>query len=211
VTAAHGAPLEAAVELLERSLGYTRVMLADVGPRDFRRPTPCVGWTLGRLLDHMEDGLDAFTAAAAGHVDVTPAPPTATRVDALREKACALLGAWTSARPVQVTVGDGHLGAPLLVGTAALEITVHGWDVGRATGRRTPIPRDLARGLLPVAQLVVDATDRRSRFGAALSVSAAAPQDVRLLAHLGRSARRDLTGPLDTTSGEAHSRPEVAS
>ena len=151
------AALEGAVELLDRSLAYTRVMLADVQPDQLDRPTPCTGWDLHRLLAHMEDALDAFTEAAAGRVEVEPVPETGTRVEALREKACALLGAWTAARPVasdRVEVGDLGLDAPLLVATAALEITVHGWDVGQATGRGTPIPHDLARGLL---------TDRRAR------------------------------------------------
>ena len=48
--------------------------------------------------------------------------------------------------------------------TAALEITVHGWDVGQATGRRTRIPDDLAEGLLAVAQQVIDPVDRGPRF-----------------------------------------------
>ena len=79
---------------------------------------------------------------------------TTTRVEALREKACVLLGAWTAARPAddEIAIGDLGLDAPLLVATAALEITVHGWDVGQATGSRTRIPDDLARGLLGLAQ-----------------------------------------------------------
>jgi uncharacterized protein (TIGR03086 family) len=211
VTPAHGDPLDDAVELLERSLAYTRVMLADVRADNLRRPTPCAGWTLDRLLAHMEDALDAFTEAAAGRVEVTPAPPTSTRVDALREKACALLGAWARARPVAVRIGDQGLAAPVLVATAALEITVHGWDVGQATGRRSPIPRDLARGLLSVAQHVVDSADRGRRFAGAVPVPVTAPEDERLLAYLGRSVRLDLTGPPSMTSVEAPSRPEVAS
>ena len=211
MTPAHGDPLQGAVELLERSLAYTRVLLADVRPDQLRRPSPCAGWTLGRLLAHMEDGLDAFTEAAGGHVEVAPIPVTATRVDAMREKACALLGAWTQARPAAVTVGDTDLQAPLLVATAALEITVHGWDVGQATGRRTPIPQDLARGLLPVARQVVHPADRGGRFGAVVVAPRSASYDERLLAYLGRSDGHHLTGPPSTTSVEPHSRPEVAS
>jgi uncharacterized protein (TIGR03086 family) len=206
--------LDGAVELLDRSLAYTRVMLTDVGPGNLDRPTPCTGWTLGRLLAHMEDALDAFTEAAAGRVEIGPVPPTATRVEALREKACALLGAWTAARPLstqRVQVGDVDLDAPLLVATAALEITVHGWDVGQATGRGTPIPQELARQLLPVAQGVIHPADRGTRFGAALPVPAAAPPDQRLLALLGRTEDLNLTGPPGTTSVDPQSRRGLAS
>ena len=78
------ADLNGAVELLERSLAYTRVALADVRPDLLGRPTPCAGWSLGHLLAHMEDALDAFTEAAAGRVAVDPVPQTSSRVEALR-------------------------------------------------------------------------------------------------------------------------------
>jgi uncharacterized protein (TIGR03086 family) len=194
------AALQGAVELLERSLAYTRVVLADVRPEHLAAPTPCVGWTLERLLAHMEDALDAFTEAAAGRVRVEPVPATATRVDALREKACALLGAWSAARPTSgpdeyVEVGDLGLDAPLLVVTAALEITLHGWDVGQATGRGARIPEDLAAGLLAVAQVVVDGRDRGPRFAPPRAVDTAAPADLRLLAWVGRVPRLAAAPP----------------
>ena len=204
--------LDGAVELLERSLSYTRVMLADVRPDQLERPTPCTGWTLGHLLAHMEDALDAFTEAAAGRVAVEPAPPTDSRVDALREKACALLGAWTAARPAsdEVAVGDLGLDAPLLVATAALEITVHGWDVGQATGRGTRIPDDLARGLLGVAQHVIDVSDRGPRFAGPRPAPPTAPSDQRLLAWTGRVPPR-MTEPLVGNPGEPPTRGGLAS
>lgn len=187
------AQLDAAVELLDRSLAYTRVMLADVLPDQLERPTPCLGWTLSALLAHMEDALDAFIEAAAGRVQVDPVPPTDTRVEALREKACTLLGAWTAGRPADgrrlapVAVGELSLDAHLLVATAALEITLHGWDVGQSTGRRTPIPDHLAAGLLPVAREVIDASDRGGRFAGPRPAAPDAPSAERLLAWAGRA------------------------
>ncbi len=206
------AALEGAVELLDRSLAYTRGTLADVRPDLLDRPTPCVGWTLGQLLAHMEDALDAFTEAAVGRVEVDPVPPTTTRVDALREKACVLLGAWTAARQTSqdVEVGDLGLDAPLLVATAALEITVHGWDVGQATGRRTRIPGALAEGLLAIAQHVIDPVDRGPQFGSPRPARPEAPSDVRLLSWTGR-ATAHLTEPLRSNSGEPTARRGMAS
>ena len=207
MTPAAAAPaLERAVELLERALGYTRVVLADVGPDNLDAPTPCSGWTLARLLAHMDDALDAFTEAASGQVHVEPAPPTDDRVDTLREKACALLGAWTQARPPSVGVGDRRVAAPLLVATGALEIAVHGWDVAQATGRRTPIPDDLARGLQPIAERVIGPADRVSRFAAPRAPgSSTVPSDI-LLGFVGR-----MTGPVGWNSGEPPSPEGIAS
>ena len=200
------AALEGAVELLERALGYTRVTLADVRPDNLHAPTPCSVWTLSRLLDHMDDALDVFTEAASGQVHVERVPASDDRLDTLRQKACALLGAWTEARPSSVEIGDRRLDAPLLVATAALEITIHGWDVAQATGRGTPIPGDLARGLLPIAEQAIGPADRGSRFAAPLPLGPSTVPSDNLLAYVGRT-----TGPLGGNNGEPPSSEGIAS
>jgi hypothetical protein len=89
--------------------------------------------------------------------------------------------------------------APLLVATAALEITVHGWDVARALDLDHPVPPELAEALLPVAVLVVDPADRGVRFAPALRAPAYAASAERLLAHLGRDVHR-WSGHADRTA-----------
>jgi uncharacterized protein (TIGR03086 family) len=179
--------LAGAVELLERSLGYTRVILAGVPGADLDRRTPCRDWNLGQLLAHMDDGLDAFTEAAGGAVAVPARGWSPLRVERLQEKACALLGAWSGPAPAGVDVGGAELGSDLLVATAALEITVHGWDVGQALGSAPRIPNELAEQLLPVARQVVDDADRGVRFSPPHTLLALVPADQRLLAFLGRA------------------------
>jgi uncharacterized protein (TIGR03086 family) len=181
------AALASAVELLERALGYTRVVLVGIADTDLDRPTPCRDWDLRRLLAHMDDALDAFTEAAGGVVHVPARGWSPLRIDRLQEKACALLGAWTGPVPGDVSVGGADLASDLLVATAALEITVHGWDVGCATGRAGRIPEELAERLLPVAERVVQDADRGVRFAPPLAVSPEAPADQRLLAFMGRT------------------------
>ena len=177
--------LAGAVELLERSLGYTRMALAGVTDDRLAAPTPCRGWTLRDLLAHMDDSLDAFTEAAGGSVALTHTR-SAPQVVVLQQKACALLGLWSGTGPAGIRVGGMDLATDLLVATAALEITVHGWDVAQATGDGTPIPEGLARHLLPVARRTVAESDRGVRFGQALPEPVAATADVRLRAFLGR-------------------------
>lgn len=184
-------PLGGAVELLDRALAYTRVVLAGVTVDALHRPTPCADWDLGRLLVHMEDALDTFTEAAGGGIGAPrragPATPSGVpRVGRLQEKACALLGAWSGPVPDDVDVAGHGLASGLLVAAAALEITVHGWDVGQALGGAPPVPEPLAERLLEVARHLVQPADRAVRFGPALPAPPDAGASQRLLAFLGR-------------------------
>jgi uncharacterized protein (TIGR03086 family) len=174
-----------ALELLERALSYTRMSLATVGP-DRTGPSPCAGWSLADLLGHMDDGLDAFLEAAGGVVGVEVPRRTGTDLEGLQRKACHLLGVWSAPTPSHVVVGDRPLPASLLVSAAALEIAVHGWDVGRATGAGHDLPDDLACALLPVARHVVSPDDRPDRFAAALLRPAGAGWSGQLLGFVGR-------------------------
>ena len=62
---------------------------------------------------------------------------------------------WSTPPTTRVAIGDRLLPSGLLVSAAALEIAVHGWDVGRATGEGRDLPEDLAAALMPVARAVV--------------------------------------------------------
>ena len=185
------ARLDVGVELLDRSLAYTRVALAQVEPTSLTRRTPCARWDLGALLAHMDDALDAFLEAAGGSVSTDrslPQPPVPV-VAALRDKACTLLGTWSRAEqaaPWLVDVGGVPVDAALVVGAAALEITVHGWDVATALGLDHPLPDALAVALLPIARDVAPL----GHFAAPLTVAADADPGTTLLAALGRVAHR---------------------
>ncbi len=189
MTALPGPPSSAAnpgVELLERALGYTRSNLATVAPAHLGHPTPCDRWRLGDLLAHMEDSLDAFAEGAGGSISLHSAAPAPLeeRITTLQRKACGLLGAWTAATTPLVEVG----GRPVPVGTisrlAAVEIAVHGWDVGRTTGAGLPIPEEFAEALLPTALAL--ALEHDGEFGPPLPVPVDAGPGRRLLALLGR-------------------------
>ncbi|MQW76976.1 TIGR03086 family protein [Nocardioides sp. dk4132] len=184
--------LDAGVELLERSLAYACGVLAEVSESDLARPTPCAAWDLDRLLAHLEDALGAFEEAATGSVSSHPAPESGRRVDELRRRATAVLGAWVGAPdalPPRVRLGDAELDTALLLHTAALEVTVHAHDVAVATaapGAARPLPEELARGLLAVAQEVVGPDDRPGRFAAPRSTRADPTYAELLLGYLGR-------------------------
>lgn len=183
--------LGGSVGLLDRSLTYTCARLGEVRDDLLDRRTPCAGWRLADLLAHMEDALDAFTEAAGGAVGVSATRGTAGPVPAIQAKAMALRGVWARPAPGDVVIeasSDRHdLRAPLLVATAALEVAVHGWDVGRATGVDAPLPEELARELLPMAQVLVGPADRGVRFAQPRPAPTGAGEASVLLAFLGRT------------------------
>ncbi|GAA3550223.1 TIGR03086 family metal-binding protein [Nocardioides daeguensis] len=176
----------AGLDLLQRALDYTRDALGTITCADVDRPTPCAGWNLADLLAHMEDALDAFAEAADGAVGLSSAAPTPleARVQALQHKACALLAAWLRADRPTVEVGGRPLAIDAIARIAALEIAVHGWDVGQATGCGAPLPEPLAVALLPSALQIALAGD--DRFAPPLPVAVEAPAGLHVLALLGR-------------------------
>lgn len=183
--------------LLERALGYTRCALVASLPVDPAAPTPCSAWCLGDLLHHMLDSLAALEEAG-GRGQVTlhaalPPPHRPARTEPLvlgmQERACALLGTWSAGGgEALVDVAGSPLRAGLVAAAGALEITVHGWDVGRAAELDHPVPEALAADLLAYLPLLVTPADRPHRFGPPLPVAEDAPPDERLLAALGRRA-----------------------
>jgi uncharacterized protein (TIGR03086 family) len=185
------ATLGGSVELLDRAIAYTCGQLSTVRDDLLGRRTPCEAWTLADLLAHMEDALDAFTEAAGGAMSIQGSGAAAGPVPAIQAKATGLLGAWSRPAPgdvvLEASAGRHDLQTPLLVTTAALEVTVHGWDVGRATGSGEPVPAALAEQLLAAASWLVLPSDRGVRFAAARPVSEEAPYDQRLLGFLGRT------------------------
>ena len=85
-----------------------------------------------------------------------------------------------------VLVVDLPLEEHLLVAAGAIEISVHGWDVGQAAVRPDSLPDGLAIELLAIASLVVDDACRSPHFGPVVAVSPASGPATRLLAYLGR-------------------------
>lgn len=181
--------------LLERAIGYTRVALVGALDVPGDRPTPCADWALDDLLGHMNASLLTLDQAAqVGGIALFDPPPSARGdlgvrelVRALTDRACSLLDSWLGRdAPPIFRIGGSELQAGLLASAGALEVTVHGWDVGRACGLSHPIPQALAEDLLSYAPLLVSPSDRPHRFGPPLPTGADATADEELLGLLGR-------------------------
>jgi hypothetical protein len=150
---------------------------------------------LADLLDHMSDGLDALTEASRGVIAISPAPTGHTGVLELRDKACHLLGAWSNPHATEARLGPARIESTVLLHAGALEMTVHGWDVGQATGLGRPIPEALARALDRSARRLITSDDRPLRFAAAIESTGVASSSAELLAFTGRHSGQQASQP----------------
>jgi len=180
--------LRAGVAVLERSVAYLLGSVTLVAPPMLARPTPCAGWDLHDLLEHVIDSMTALEeAVTVGRVTMRPPAEAGDILPRVRERASRLVGAWASACGASVVrVEQAHLTTPLVAGAGAIELAVHGWDVARACHADRPIPADLADELLDLAVVLIRAGDRPGRFGRPIALPGGAPPGERLLAFLGR-------------------------
>ncbi|MEV4254254.1 maleylpyruvate isomerase family mycothiol-dependent enzyme [Spirillospora sp. NPDC049652] len=185
--------------LLARGACFALAALGEVTADLLARPTPCEGWDLRALLWHLDDSVAALTdALTSGYVGLPETsepggeePAAADAGDPLAAVRCRL------ARLVDlrgdaahVRIGDRCLGHADLAVAGALELTVHGWDVGRTTGARHPVPAGLALRLLRHAPRLVPREVRGTLFAPPVPVPDATDPGDLLVAYLGRDPAR---------------------
>jgi uncharacterized protein (TIGR03086 family) len=179
-------------DLLRDSINYARRTVRAVTSKELSHATPCREWDLRTLLNHLNDSLLTLcTARSTGKVGLEPVPPAGGTDDApltTFDRYSALLLARGPHRRASrgVLVVDLPLAEHLLVAAGAIEISVHGWDVGQTAGRPDPLPDGLAIELLAIAALVVNDACRFPHFGPVVAVPPASGPATRLLAYLGR-------------------------
>ncbi|MGH3319849.1 MAG: TIGR03086 family metal-binding protein [Streptosporangiaceae bacterium] len=156
-------------------------------------PTPCVGWSVRDLVQHLVAGNDGFAAALRG--EATPAtqaggqPSPGELASAYRRSVRALLDAFREPGALErtVTVPFGTVPGTVALHLRLTELLVHGWDLTRATGFRVAFPDDLAEQELAFARpALADIPPDRRPFAPPEPVADDAPAIDRLAACLGR-------------------------
>ncbi|MFE4459008.1 TIGR03086 family metal-binding protein [Nocardia tengchongensis] len=175
-------------------------VVASLTPADLDAPSPCAGWTLRDLLEHMIVQHYGFAAAARGEDDLSRWKPQPLGEDPIGEyRAAAEHVLATFAVPGVLErqfplpeIRDGIvIPGALAVSFHFIDYVVHAWDVARALGQTVAFDDDLLSAALPVAEAVPRGAEREQP-GASFAPELAVPQTVgldRILAVLGRSPR----------------------
>jgi uncharacterized protein (TIGR03086 family) len=180
------------IDALEAALATTGTLVAGIAATQWSAPTPCPGWTVRDLTNHLVGGLRIFGAQLTGidaggehEDDWLGDSPAAAYLSA----ATAVLAAWRTpgAMGQTLSIGLGNVPAPLGAVIELTEVVVHGLDVAVATGQENRVDAGQATALHELMiGMGMDSFRAPGVFGPAVPVTDDAPAHRQLLAFLGR-------------------------
>jgi uncharacterized protein (TIGR03086 family) len=193
--------------LLERSFDLAEKRLAAAARTPLTVPTPCTLWTLRHLTNHLvalptmlaravdgeELDPEEFSPekmAADDYVGGSPHGTEAASVFAAAAAralaACQMPGALTGS----VTMPLATVPLRAVVLATLSDITVHAWDLARATEQNPVLPDDLAENALTFLSTFITPPGRtgdRPNYAPAVAVPSSACATDRLVAFAGRT------------------------
>ncbi len=171
-----------------RVLAEVERLVAAVDPARFGDPTPCAGWDVRALLEHLvwENLLWTSLADGAPRGDFTADHLGDDHVAAFQTAAAATLTAFR--RPGMLRQRYGDAPGWRLVEQVVIEMLVHGWDLATATGRPTDLAPDVAAAVLPSVRAIYGDLPRTAAgsFAPEQPAPVGATAADRLAAYLGR-------------------------
>lgn len=180
-----GGPMDPLAQFEE--LGHSLMpVVAGLDPADLGNATPCAGFTVRGVLEHMIGGGTMFTAAYRG--EAPPEPDFTDPIGGARQMLLGLADAISSPgaldRTIQAPFGevDGATFARFVV----LDGLVHGWDMAVATGQPYTPSDELVAAVQAFAEQAIDPMRDGDTFGDAVEPPAGATPIERLAAFTGR-------------------------
>jgi uncharacterized protein (TIGR03086 family) len=181
-------------ELHARALDQTGRIVAGIKPGQWQADTPCDGWDVHALLNHLVAGnlwaAELGAGATIEHVgdrldgDVLGADPAASYATS------AAAAAATFRRPgaldAPCAVSYGPVPGSVYAGHRLLDVFVHGWDLAVATGQDPDLDPGLVRACREVIEPQVAAFRAAGVLGHEQPVPPDATDQQRFLAMLGR-------------------------
>jgi uncharacterized protein (TIGR03086 family) len=179
-------------DLLEGAARRAVPVVAAVPDDRLAAPTPCADYRVRDLVDHLFHVVVSFQEIAAKREADFSATPEYVHGDwraRFPRETGALVRAWSQPGAEEGTSGSMALPARTLGGMVLLDLTVHPWDLARATGQEyTPDEACLAELESLVAQMAPTARSMGA-FGEPVSVPADAGRFAQLLGAIGRDPR----------------------
>jgi uncharacterized protein (TIGR03086 family) len=181
-------------ELHAQALDRTGRVVAGIKPDQWRADTPCDGWDVYALLNHLVAGnLWAAELGAGATIedvgdrldgDVLGADPAAAYATSAAAAAAAFRTPGALDAPCAVSYGP--VPGSVYAGHRFIDVFVHGWDLAMATGQDPELDPGLTQACREIAEPQVAAFRAAGALGDELPVPPDATDQQRFLAMLGR-------------------------
>ncbi|MGW7275538.1 TIGR03086 family metal-binding protein [Streptomyces sp. NPDC054864] len=184
-------------DLLKAATAHAVPVVRAIPDDRLADPTPCAEYDVKALVNHLLQVIVQFQALAAKQdSDFSESPDYVAESPGWRERfadeAGKLVAAWAAPGADEGTTGAMDMPAKTVGCMALLDLTVHAWELARATGQEyEPAPessgvvaalREAVAGLAPTAR-------KMGVFGEPLPVPEGGSELERLLAETGRDPR----------------------
>jgi uncharacterized protein (TIGR03086 family) len=182
-------------ELHAHALDATGRIVSGIAEDRWHAATPCPGWDVRALVNHLVAGnLWAAELAAGGTIEGTghrldgdllgTSPATA-----YAQSAAAAAAAFRrpGALDAPCAVSYGPVPGSVYVGHRFLDVLVHGWDLAIATGQDDTLDPDLMQACLDIIEPQLDAFRSAGAIGPEVAAPTGANAQTRFLALLGRT------------------------
>jgi uncharacterized protein (TIGR03086 family) len=198
------------------------VIVSGVAPEQVALRTPCPGYDVAGLIDHLVEA--AHRAAALGRSQTPPAGDDSPHVELadapsqLRRAAEEAAQAWGDDSQLLASFimpwGEEYSGATL-VNMYLAELAGHAWDLAMATGQLARLDPSLAASALDGARAMIkpqyrDMVAKGSPFGVEIAPPPDADGWERLAAFMGRNPRPSLDQRRRSATSPSESSPSVS-
>jgi len=156
-----------------RVLEATRPLIVGIGADQWDQPTPCAGWSVRELVNHIVAGNMWSGQLARGRTiddvgsdldgDVLGTDPVAA-YDASAESAASAFEA-AGALDAPCAVSYGPVPGSVYAGHRLIDVLIHGWDVAAATGQSTDLDPKLVDACWEVARPQLSLLQGSGAFG----------------------------------------------
>jgi len=175
----------------ERALVAVGPVLAAAVGENLHLQTPCPGFDVAALADHLVGTVTLVGEAAGARVFVTQNAGIETRI---AQTTNSVIKAWRSRGMAGDAMFAGRvMPAHLALGVLSVELVVHGWDFAQALARPLPITAAHADFVLSLARRIITPESRRTAgFDPQVPVTTDAEALDRLVAFTGRHPRQHV-------------------
>jgi uncharacterized protein (TIGR03086 family) len=184
--------------LYARALQDTGAIVAGIARDRWQASTPCAGWDVRALVNHLVSGNMWAAELAAGATiddvgdrldgDLLGSDPAASYAESAKSAAAAFRRPGALDTPCAVSYGP--VPGSVYAGHRFIDVFIHGWDLAAATGQDTSLDEGLLEACQKILEPQLEAFRSAGAFGGEVDVPPGSSAQTTFLARLGRRGWR---------------------